>query len=559
MGSSLRKRPLSSRRPPPPPPPRGRCYGVWGWSEEGIPRSACGSNCASLECRFTGTLVPSINKIHDLVVSVLLIDACMSSSDERFTRQSTQLSWNSSIGLTLRAVRDLSAGMRSLSVPRFSTSGMATTVLSMTPNQKVHFATTYYTGPSQLLLRLTTGSAIQGIVPQMTGPSLNSSYTLSFGAPTVQCRNTSSASLHGFLTHMMGFAGGSPRPAAWYAYQYVAWTPNPTALVPWAVKGVNITSKIDFDSSSPTEELSSYVGQYEGTPPSVYVATLPPNSTTWEVLNCSFYDATYTVDFKFINGISSADVVEIQSDNDHIVVSNALSYTSLDPNDTDGAMLQTPILTSKQVGYQALIESFGRVVVGTIGSLQRQLAPVSGFSGINTVGSFTVEGTSVLSTNLAYSDELAPISAYSTSPVQCNHESQYGCIWIPESSNLTLTGMTLGASLEQLFENMTLALFSEPEFVSNEDVPQTNVSVTHLVPQYHYSVGRLALAYGIAVLFALVAVVIGGVTILANGVSYSDKFSTVLAGNARAEYSRVDCGGGSKSWCGPATTRNREG
>jgi hypothetical protein len=374
--------------------------------------------------------------------------------------------------------------MESLAVPYFTISTMAYTATSgTTAAMRGYLGTTYYAGPNQALLRLAMGIAIQGVVPPSVGPSLNSSYTISFNAPTVQCRNTTSAPLHDFLsTNMVGYCNrsgyGNSCPTTWYTYQCVSWTPLADALVPWGVDELNVTEPISFASTSTSGNLSSYLGQYEGSPPSAFVATLRPNSSIWEVLNCSFYDATYDVHFNFTNGISTANIKRIRIDDNPLTLSTPINSSGVSPNDPDGPVGSSQTISSKHVGYQALMESFGRVIVGTLGLYEIPNAYDGG-----TTGSFTIESTSVLDTNLAYSNELAPISTYPISPPSCDYG---GCVqYIPissaSSSEPPPIQKTLGASIEELFENVTLALFSDHNFVNNEDIPQVEVAAVHMV------------------------------------------------------------------------------
>jgi hypothetical protein len=74
---------------------------------------------------------------------------------------------------------------------------------------------------------------------------------------------------------------------------------------------------------------------------------------------------------------------------------------------------------------------------------------------------------------------------------------------------------------------MTLSLFSSQAFLQDS---AEDVKVAYNITQntYAYDSRNLFISYGLAVSFALIAGVAGCVSILSNGASYSNRFSTVL-------------------------------
>ena len=59
-------------------------------------------------------------------------------------------------------------------------------------------------------------------------------------------------------------------------------------------------------------------------------------------------------------------------------------------------------------------------------------------------------------------------------------------------------------------------------------IPNTSVTLHYSQNVYLYSQKYLLLAYGIAILFTLLSTIVGSVSLVANGASFSSSFSTVL-------------------------------
>jgi hypothetical protein len=86
---------------------------------------------------------------------------------------------------------------------------------------------------------------------------------------------------------------------------------------------------------------------------------------------------------------------------------------------------------------------------------------------------------------------------------------------------------SLALVLEELFQNMTLSLFSIEAFVEQSaEAIQIERHITQNT--YAYDSRNLLVSYGLVVGFALIAGVAGCASILSNGASYSNRFSTVL-------------------------------
>lgn len=254
--------------------------------------------------------------------------------------------------------------------------------------------------------------------------------------------------------------------------------------------------------------------QYRELPPSLFVAYrwLRPEGQRLEALNCSFHDANYTVHFDFTNGNQSVKLLSIE------LLDKPLELSLSIWNGCKGGDKSDTVLTAKQVGYQALIESLGRVLVGTVSiDFPHHESPL-----------LVADQTSVMKTNIAYSKQLA----WLTGIIQRSGDDGTWTTASYKSSAIDLsvvpnTGMTVGASIEELFHNMTLSLFSDSSLLSKSPF-NINITTTAAENVYSYVWTQLVLAYGIAIAAALITVIIGCSMLFANGVAYSSDFSTFL-------------------------------
>jgi hypothetical protein len=129
-----------------------------------------------------------------------------------------------------------------------------------------------------------------------------------------------------------------------------------------------------------------------------------------------------------------------------------------------------------------------------------------GFSSID-----ATDHTRILETSLAHAVEMLPLYTLFTS--------------VPPPRDVPL--LTLAASIENLFQNMTLSILAEPALLA----PQPTlfpVDSHRVYNAYSYNWPRLALAYGIAIFSTLIAVLVGLYTITTTGSSYTNKFSTIV-------------------------------
>lgn len=205
--------------------------------------------------------------------------------------------------------------------------------------------------------------------------------------------------------------------------------------------------------------------------------------------------------------------------------------------------VKTPLTTDESAafGYLALMESLNRLVVGTIfGDPSSRVENTSYFSKRD----LAVQNEAYKQTLLPFTTELLPLLSAEhmtgnimSGPPNVRQWTIVDTIKL-EHWNKTISypsdafsastfNRSLGLVLEEFFQNMTLSLFSAEAFIEES---AENIKIEYNVTQntYSYEGKNLFIYYGLAVSFALLAGIAGCISILSNGASYSNRFSTVL-------------------------------
>lgn len=319
-----------------------------------------------------------------------------------------------------------------------------------------------YGGPRFTLNRIATGTATGGSLFNFPAPAPNSSYTLRFAAPALQCQNVSNDLRAEFTANISAIQGcditariqSSPN-ACGISTLYLAWAPNGTNAV--AYSGVNST-----DIDAPWQ--ANTIGQVGNGPASLFIASQSTmdNSQPWSYVNCSLYNSTYEMAVNFTNGLQTVNVSIV----DHI---NPVQYFfNLDdlnptlPNGTDPFNDQPAVVysTLEQFGYQAIMDMTGRLLTGQISGILR-----SGAGAFN----LSTQSTSVMLTSLSSTPELSPI--FSIAEICSDGSQKCSGIGVDPNENNTLNittntgGLPLTSAVEQLFQNITLSLYSNDIFL----------------------------------------------------------------------------------------------
>lgn len=253
-------------------------------------------------------------------------------------------------------------------------------------------------------------------------------------------------------------------------YGYVSWTPgvappsantdDPPVIQPLPFIYSNDTNYIfQAGSLGPLDDFDQ-LG-----PATLYIATNPnmgslysatgSNHPDASVIQCRLYNTSYDVSFSVVNGQQTIDVV--RNENMHNLIyplgylntSGALGL-GLEPN-SSGYATTWNFTEVQSLAYQAVMDSFGKLPVGTI------------WNSMDSLGSLITTNTSVMSTVLAHIPELAFLMKYGVSEGATlqGTASQTPDFWNGlDVVETTASNLTLRQATESLFQNITISLMT---------------------------------------------------------------------------------------------------
>ena len=413
--------------------------------------------------------------------------------------------------------------------------------------------TSEYVRPARQLARLVTATAYRGAVPDHLTMIPNSTYTLDFPAPAIKCQAMPEDLLQSFndamnCTFISDGSDDEPKTECENVITYLSWVPGKEPseesssmddeyLIPFRQNSL-ASGILPFGFQQALDQYDRrYIGGITGGPVLVYIATrsqrLPYDSDNWDLLNCTMYNGSYSV-------TTTSD-----SNSRGTLSKPAIRPLNSVPFEVSATVrtMNTPLLTndSTTIAYLALMDSFNRLVVGTIfGNKYSRIRDTSYYSEVT----LRVQNQDFKQTLLPFTADLLPFlglsyelvtkSDYVASPPDPKQwktaETIDGNLTVSypiEAFSASTFNRSLDSVLEELFQNMTLSLFSTQAFL--EDSPE-DIEVEYNIAQntYAYDSRNLFISYGLAVSFALVAGVAGCVSICCNSASYSNRFSTVL-------------------------------
>jgi hypothetical protein len=293
-----------------------------------------------------------------------------------------------------------------------------------------------YAAPTRRISRLTAAVAAQGAILPVAAPFPNSSYTLEFYGPSLRCGPPSNATLARAIANST-IQDGCDEGGDCSGYVLVY-----TGFVPDFDPGVDINSTI------PSEEvlygLAELLNSTQGNGSSLGVRTVDQSfgSETMRVfvvvpdgnqlgyvanktIECGMYNSSYSANWTFQNGQQS---VTIQNQTQLNGVPFNLTGIDDSGDGNDGGPT-----SAAAVSYASLMDSFGRLLVGTLS--------------FSHYGPITPYLTQITSTVLMETQELDPVSATADPGIS------------------SIANLTTSDALEQLFTNLTLSLFSDSYFL----------------------------------------------------------------------------------------------
>ncbi|KAI0109128.1 hypothetical protein GGR51DRAFT_512826 [Nemania sp. FL0031] len=410
----------------------------------------------------------------------------------------------------------------------------------------------FYDSPQFDVQRVVTASATASQILPISPPSANSSWLLGFNAPALSCQTVSDSLVEEVRTNILDAMVAE---GCTHSYGYLSWVPasqRSNASLPFEYDSVKRSYNLRSAMLGPnnTNAYRAYDPDFTLVPEtlSLFVAALPniidnigtPSCDTEEkgdrgraiaqvdgltVAQCFLYNASYVVNFDYVDGVQSITPVVNGSYNDvsgPVDVAGAVPFLAQFPNGTyvpltaDGTPTSFNTTLVETYSFAAVMESFGSVLVGSISS-----TPM----GLDTT--CDMASTELLKTRqLGFFNTFYLDTSYSLENLE---PYQWNGLSISKPVNFTTDWLE---TVEKMFQNATISLMESnllrPNYSSPYAPPDTLVTVMSYRNTYVYSVWILWASYGTAIGVTIVAVSLGILSAIRNGASYTTKFSTVL-------------------------------
>ncbi|KAM0540054.1 hypothetical protein ACHAO7_011567 [Fusarium culmorum] len=266
--------------------------------------------------------------------------------------------------------------------------------------------------------------------------------------------------------------------------------PSPTVVKTWehfAIEGLHRALNYSLAFLAPTLDTTALeVDRRFGdiSPAAFYITT--PEREGWQAENtvkCELYNASYAINFTFNNGLQ-----DIKYKTERL---NEVTALAADDCRSGRQLDHCKPITS----YFALMNAMGNLILGTHWKVGD--------------GAHEAMRTTVAITTIIDSPDM--------------HAFYY------DKPKSAIKYMSMGDTLEELFTNITISLFSNSEFLQN-DTAASYGPITRFSAQnaFSYEPRNLFIAYGIGILFSFIVVIYGLLCIKSSSESYTNSFSTIL-------------------------------
>ncbi|PON23682.1 hypothetical protein TGAM01_v207329 [Trichoderma gamsii] len=411
-----------------------------------------------------------------------------------------------------------------------------------------------YYNPQYPVLQVVAESTAGGRILPISSPHQNATWVLNFPGPALSCKSldNSSALYDNITNNILVTMSVGPREdqvrACAYSFGYISWVPE-------AEYGGSDINSLPFPGMSLSTNNTPYGPPSRGVGPiyaspareplTLFIAALPSmhfsnvdqhactdyNSTSFSqsaldqvanmtITKCMMYNTSYVANFTYIDNIQSIELTTQGSFNNIIGQPGVAGANLVSYPEAGSDKISYNVSLVETFAYQAIMDAFGRMFVGTIAydvSQQKQIID-----------------TQMAMTPLLNTKEfnfIRPLSEkFSLQELLNGANGLWNGVSVEQAPNSTIP---MAGVIEELFRNATISLISNPLFQPNYSSPYAppdiDVAVTTYGLVYLYAARTLLLAYAIALGMTLLSILLGAISIYHNGgSSYTTKISTIL-------------------------------
>jgi hypothetical protein len=305
-----------------------------------------------------------------------------------------------------------------------------------------------YRGPQYSVQEVVTASSADGSILPIEPIGSNSSWSLVFDGPAIDCNAVSPEEKVAILGNIEEYMTAD---SCETSFGYISWTPDSTGSVPFYNDSSNYNLRPSTWSTAAPGQLKTYLATFPNMTDMSLTRGCEDNAIqemlgNATVTSCGLYNTTYETSFSYINGRQNISVTSAEHHNDIYAVP-PLTGANLEFNKT----------TIQNYAYQAVWDAFGRTSVGLIYS-----SKVAGNG-----GAIITDNTTIMASALSNTEELAFLrdwsSQYSSQVLNSFQQTllegseYFDGTWILQAPAST---SPLASTLEESFRKATISLMS---------------------------------------------------------------------------------------------------
>jgi hypothetical protein len=286
-----------------------------------------------------------------------------------------------------------------------------------------------YTGATYTVDKIVAATAAQGAILPLAPPATNSSWILDFVGPSIKCTDLQDSAVNAIKNNIQAAVETT---GCQIAFGFLAWTPTWNTIdmangsttaelytLPFVVSNTTYSLQGGSLGPLPSDAQSSPF-------PATLYAALFPNMTNedqtddgenkasgckvetplpnFTAIQCVLYNVSYHASFSLINGQQTISITQEDTPYNSVTpisfISEGTTYETA-IYDMNGTLIAYDPALVQSLAYQAVMDSFGNVIVGTISN------------SMDSDGGLITNDTSVMSTILGDTEELAWLNKYS--------------------------------------------------------------------------------------------------------------------------------------------------
>ena len=356
-----------------------------------------------------------------------------------------------------------------------------------------------YFGINDAVKRIATTTMVGGEILPISAPGghANASWTVNFYGPSLTCGSATQEDERAIWYNVLdSIKPTRTDPPYWPCYElnaYASWSNNPDTWLPYDDDDDELilqatsygTAQRMFVASTPWSgqqfqrlcgfgEESNIIRDLYQKPDSATDPFLPELFDTASMVECRAVNASYTIQFEYINGQQNLNIAIDRSGEPLVPIYNVTGPSALSPNssthldgeasdpdcstwNSQGDRCRFDVTTLRTIAYQAVVDAFSTVLHGTLTTSNPAIQHLMFFN--SDVAKTRLVDTDELSWVPGYFHYLTPDTVNLTAQMELQAGTEY--VGLSNTKSNKIQG-SLATAIEDLFTNYTISLMSDP-------------------------------------------------------------------------------------------------